>query len=145
MERFWDKVDRAGPDECWEWTGGITSGYGMFWLVDKNCRAHRVSWELTYGEIPEGLYVLHRCDNKPCVNPAHLFLGTHSDNMKDMYSKGLGDDKRGEACHASKLTENDVKVIRSSTDDMTHAEVAAVYGVDPSQISRVLNNKTWRV
>jgi hypothetical protein len=89
-ERFWSKVDRSG--ECWMWVASLAStGYGQFY--DKPRRrtpigAHRVAWELANGPIPAGLQVLHRCDNPPCVRPDHLFIGTVSDNMRDMYAKG---------------------------------------------------------
>lgn len=91
--RFWAKVDRSG--ECWEWIGKPTThGYGRLERAPQGQRrgapvyAHRASWELHYGPIPEGLNVLHHCDNPPCVRPTHLFLGTHLDNMADMFAKG---------------------------------------------------------
>ena len=92
MERFWNKIDRREPNECWPWIGGISRGYGhwSFWESGK-CRSttsHRKAWELANGPIPAGLFVLHRCDNPPCCNPAHLWLGTHADNMADKVAKG---------------------------------------------------------
>jgi len=87
-ERFWEKVDVRGPDECWPWTRKHNpKGYGQF-RKDKMVQAHRMAWELTNGPIPDGLDVLHTCDNPPCCNPHHLFLGTNDDNMRDMNSKG---------------------------------------------------------
>ncbi len=90
-ERFWPKVDRRGPDECWEWKAARQAeGYGKMFTTNR-CRperAHRVSWVLHHGPIPDGMFVLHRCDNPPCVNPAHLFLGTNLDNIEDMGRKG---------------------------------------------------------
>lgn len=90
-ERFWEKVDRRGPDDCWLWTASLSAGYGQIGLGGKdggNGHAHRVAWELSRGPIPVGLNVLHRCDVPACCNPRHLFLGTLRDNTVDMYAKG---------------------------------------------------------
>ena len=85
-ERFWAKVDRSG--ECWLWTGPqVGRGYGKTSFNGKTQRAHRVSWELTYGPIPAGVFVCHKCDNPLCVRPEHLFLGTPLDNVRDMCAK----------------------------------------------------------
>lgn len=89
-DRFWAKVQKAGPDDCWPWLASrMPKGYGKLGIASTTPKlAHRVSWELHYGPIPEGLFVCHRCDNPPCVNPAHLFLGTCTDNLRDMVAKG---------------------------------------------------------
>lgn len=87
-ERFWDKVDKC-DDGCWNWLGSLAGGgYGGIGVNGKMMYAHRISWEISFGKIPNGLWVLHRCDNKRCIRPDHLFLGTHQDNMDDMKSKG---------------------------------------------------------
>lgn len=88
-DRFFAKVQVSEPDRCWLWTGRRSPrGYGVFWLDGKNRRAHRVSYEMHIGAISDGVFVCHECDNPPCVNPAHLFLGTHLDNVRDMCVKG---------------------------------------------------------
>ena len=87
--RFWPKVDKAGPDDCWEWNASRqgTGAYGRIGVNGKVELAHRISYELMHGPIPDGLFVMHRCDNPPCVNPAHLSLGTRRDNMEDSMDK----------------------------------------------------------
>jgi hypothetical protein len=93
VERFWARV-RKGP-ECWEFAGPTRKGYGQLGVGSgRHISAHRISWELANGPIPDGMQVLHTCDNPPCVNPAHLFLGTHQDNMDDMVAKGRGANAR---------------------------------------------------
>lgn len=96
--RFWNRLDKSGGDDsCWNWTGArLPKGYGIVGISQgKHKYTHRVAWELTNGPIPEGLWVLHRCDNPPCCNPAHLFIGNNRDNVLDMIQKGRA--KRGPA------------------------------------------------
>lgn len=88
-KRFWAKVKRGTAEECWPWTGSkLKTGYGQLRENGKMIRAHRVSWELSRGPIPEGMNVCHHCDNPPCCNPDHLFIGTHLDNTRDKMHKG---------------------------------------------------------
>src|SRR6185312_412624 len=105
QERFWSKVDKNSPapkhnptlGNCWEWIAGRTiKGYGQLVVNHKTVKAHRLSWELSFKEIPKGLSVLHKCDNPSCVNPDHLFLGNHSDNMRDASIKGRLNAQPGE-------------------------------------------------
>lgn len=101
-ERFWSKVDRTKPDACWPWIGyRNVHGYGTFWFEDRHVIASRMAWELTHAPITNGLFVCHRCDNPPCCNPAHLFLGTMADNFHDAVAKGrvaLGGSPRRTHC-----------------------------------------------
>lgn len=88
-ERFWPKVDKRGPNECWPWLASNDQhGYGAFWTGEYLTKAHRFSYSLANGSIPDGIDILHRCDNPSCCNPDHLFAGTAKDNVDDMISKG---------------------------------------------------------
>jgi len=115
-ERFWPKVDVREPDECWPWTASRTPfGYGQISKGGKHAgmvHTHRVCWELVNGPIPEGLWVLHSCDNPPCCNPSHFFLGTHIDNMRDCAAKGRA--PRGSARPNAKLSEAIVAAIKAT-------------------------------
>jgi len=83
-KRFWSKVDIKGPDDCWNWKAALRGEYGSFYLTRIERYAHRAAWILTNGEIPKGMDVLHKCDNKKCVNPNHLYVGTQVDNWRDI-------------------------------------------------------------
>ena len=134
MKRFWDKV-KQGPG-CWEWMGctNYVRGYGVFKFLGKNCMAHRMAWNLHYGDIPEGMSVLHHCDNSKCVNPDHLFLGTQCDNLRDMEVKGRG--------YGSKLTESDALNIRIL--DIPRINLAKLYGVSRTTIRDIKTRHTWK-
>ena len=119
MKRFWDKVKKS--DRCWEWTAGrYVSGYGTFRHKNKSYYAHRMSYEFVIGPIPQGKHVLHKCDNPPCVNPDHLFIGTPLDNARDRAAKGrqvlnlknLRKALPGEGHYNAKLTWEKVRSIR---------------------------------
>jgi hypothetical protein len=138
IARFWAKVNVLGPDDCWEWQAYLNGGYGTFTIENINFNAHRVSWELAYGPIPEGLLCCHRCDNRACVNPKHLFLGTYQDNMDDMAFKGRNN---------RKLSEEQVLDIRrlySLKDHMTQRELGKLFKVTHVTILKVVNRIKWK-
>lgn len=160
-DRFWEKVKKT--DGCWEWTGyRIPFGHGRMGIGGRGnggILTHRLSWELHYGAIPDGLEVCHKCDNPPCVRPDHLFLGTHADNMHDMAVKGRsprGDQSgqhthpenrpRGEYNGTSKLTNEQVIEIRRcyAIGGISHSQLARTYHVNQSTICRLLTRKKWQ-
>lgn len=157
-ERFWQKVEKSPePDGCWEWTAARCSGgYGSFVRSHDRpaptvlIQAHRMAWELTYGPPPSDLDVLHKCDNRACVRPDHLFLGTHTDNMRDMVAKGRRNPKSkaksGEAHHFAKLTADDVRAIRAryALGGVTMRVIAAEYGVNTALIGRIILRQIWK-
>lgn len=144
-DRFWSKVDQRGPDECWEWTAyRKPSGYGQFTLTKGVfITASRVSLALTM-PLMAGVVACHRCDNPPCVNPAHLFTGTQRDNTEDCISKGRGNRARGEDTYSSRLTEADVLAIRAEPERFgMYRELGRRYGVDGNTIRAVRNGTRW--
>jgi hypothetical protein len=145
MKRFWSKVKKT-PD-CWFWLGCTAGGgYGWFWRNGGPEYAHRVAYELIFSAIPQGMDVLHHCDNKRCVNPAHLFLGKHIDNMRDMINKGRGVFLKGEEHGQAKLTWKEVNEIRASYPIIgSQRKLAKQFGVSQHQIFLIINNKNWRI
>ena len=145
VARFWAKVNVAGPDDCWEWTASKTmKGYGQFGVYGGSPKgAHRVAWEMEVGPIPEGLFVCHHCDNPGCVNPAHLFVGSPSDNMRDCVTKGRhrSPNNMGAANGRAKLTNAQVLAIRADT--RVQVAVAAEFGVCQQMVSRIRAEKSW--
>jgi hypothetical protein len=142
--RFEAKFTR-GPD-CWEWTGGRSSdGYGSFSIAGKHIGAHRFAWIYANGSIPDGAHVLHRCDNPPCVNPEHLFLGTHFDNMRDCGAKGRRSHIRGEKHGASRVTFREVTAIRYAyaLAGCQQVDLARAVGISQQLVSNIVNGKSW--
>lgn len=128
---------------CWIWLSGcVGDGYGVFWHNKKQNRAHRFSYELYKGEIPNGAVVCHKCDTPACVNPEHLFAGTHADNSRDMCLKGRTNPVKGQDNHMAKLSDSDVLSIRSDT--RPQSQIASSYNVNQSLVSLIKNRKRWR-
>lgn len=145
--RFWRFVDKA--EGCWEWSGPrFPTGYGF--LKDsstkRNRMAHRVSWEIHYGPIPKGLHCCHRCDNRSCVNPAHLFIGTAKDNMVDRDRKGRQAPHHGEFNGRAKLTEAvRLEIIREySSGGVSYDKLAKKHRVSKTGIANLLRGKSWK-
>lgn len=145
-DRFWPKVSRpVDPHACWRWKAYRNpAGYGQ---LNRGLRgeglalAHRLSWELHYGPVPDGLLVLHHCDNPPCVNPSHLFLGTYKDNAQDAAQKGRM--HPGALTGGAKLTADIVRIIRAHRG-VSQRTLAVLYGVDQSTISQIISRRRWQ-
>ncbi len=128
---------------CWLYEGVILRhGYGQITICGKRWSTHRYSYSIHKGEIPAGLCVLHKCDNKKCVKPAHLFLGTPLDNTRDMIKKGRSRFPKGEENGHAKLTDDDVRKIRN--DDRTYSVISKEYGVCKAVICEVRSRKLWK-
>ena len=152
---FWSMIDICGDDKCWEWAGYRINGrYGRFYYKGNAESSHRVAWIITHGEIPEGMFVCHHCDNPPCCNPKHLFIGTFSDNMQDMWNKNRhpnptgrpSDTMIGERNIKARLTSEDVLQIRE-----LHASGASIKyistkysSVKSSAIHKIIHRITWK-
>ena len=138
---------RKGPEnQCWIWQVSKNKGYGIFRYNHKLYYAHRFSFEYFIGEIPENFLICHRCDVPACVNPAHLFIGTHLDNATDKYNKGRDNHAKGEKHGNSKLTEQQIIEIRTLTKvtNILKKEIAAIYDITPSHLSRIKNGRMWQ-
>lgn len=144
IANFWAKVDQSyHPDGCWVWRGAKTSnGYGAFQMgVGNTVRSHRIAYVLSHGAFDDSLVVCHKCDNRECVRPEHLFIGTNADNSADMSRKGRTARFFGSKNGGSKLTETVAVAIYQ--DPRTNREIAADYGVTSSLISLIRHRKLW--
>ncbi len=147
--RFWSKVDMRGPDECWLWQASLnTNGYGRFKIASYvNVTASRMALICTKGEEPEGMNVLHRCDNPPCCNPHHLFFGTVADNNADKIAKGraYSGDQSGAANGAAKLTDEQFAlVVQRLKDGWNNKQIAADLPIHHSTVSLIRVGRMWR-
>jgi hypothetical protein len=155
VKRFWSNVDIASKDECWYWKGPYINnrGYGYTEIRQERVEAHRFYWELFYGKIPDGLCVLHKCDNRLCVNPYHLFLGTPKDNSEDAIRKGRT--CKGEKNGKSKLTKEQVLKIKHEYVPGSRCkkgrasikgngkELAKKYGISICHLRKIIYGKRW--
>jgi len=135
-ERFWSKVDRRDEKDCWEWASTIDAGgYGRFHHQRHGLKAHRVAYTLVNGRIPGGLIVCHACDNRRCVNPDHLFLGTPRENSVDASRKNR---------RTTKLTPDDIRTIRErKRNGETHRSIAAAFGIGHGVVGQIVRREIW--
>jgi hypothetical protein len=146
---FWARVTPSGSDECWEWQGRRDEdGYGRLSVRVPGApiSSHRASWAIHFGPIPPGLFVLHTCDNPPCCNPKHLWLGTNADNMRDSFAKGRKTSPKRTTLTADQVRE--IRLIARPGRDGAHGgnigSVAAQFGVGPQCIRYIVRRRTWR-
>jgi hypothetical protein len=157
-ERFMEKIT-IKENGCWEWIGATDNNYGQIWIDGKKEKAHRASYKLHYGEIPHNVLVCHKCDNKICVNPEHLFIGTQSDNMKDCSNKNRTAFKKypyilrrkktkttkGEQHHQAKLKEYQVIEIRNLFNSgIRLRDISAKYGINRKHIQDIVHFRSWK-
>jgi hypothetical protein len=151
-DRFREKFAVGTPDECWPWTGAISHGYGYMHGGSERPRfvkAHRLSWELANSRpVPSGRDVLHTCDNPPCVNPGHLYVGTNLENARDRAERKRGKEHRqqGEANDNAKLTEADVRAIIVELQRVprrSQQAIATQFGVAQQTVSRIMHRRSW--
>lgn len=155
IELFWSKVDKGGENDCWLWLKREEDGYGSFRpgssvRKTKRFKAHRFAWTITFGEISDGVLVCHKCDNPLCVNPAHLFLGSHLDNIRDCVNKGrrsplVGKYKRTIESRKRKIGMDDAIQIRRlyAEGKGSQESIGRQFGITQNQVSSIVNRKAW--
>jgi len=148
LERFYAKISKIPTERgCLEWMAGLRNGYGHFNIRKQFVYAHRFAWELVNGPIPDGMYACHACDNKKCCNPAHIFIGTPTENAHDRDSKGrtATNPNPGESNGNSRLTAEQVREIRSPKyADWYDGDIAAEFGVSRRIVCDILSRRSWR-
>lgn len=153
--RFWNKVNKNGsipkhrPElgHCWEWTASLSEwGYGNFRMKGKTLKSNRLAWQFTYGDIPDGLQALHKCDNPKCCNPEHLFLGTNKDNVDDKVNKGRARGLPGESNPSHKLTFEQVKYIREryAQGGISWAKLGKEIDISKRQVGKIIRGESWK-
>lgn len=144
--RFWSKVHKKSKTECWPWLAGKSHyGYGLFRLRQRGINAHRFAYILAHGEIPRGLIVCHHCDNPPCCNPSHLFVGTNKDNAQDCIAKGRKHSTAGELHGLHKLTDSEVKQMREEyKSGVNCTKLAKKYAVGRVAAAYAVFGRTWK-
>lgn len=146
MKKHMEKRTEKKDNGCWEWIGHILKGgYGQTHFCGKMMRAHRASWLIHNGEIPKEMIVCHSCDNKKCINPSHLFIGTHLDNNKDMMKKGRNKQLKEEHHNLAKLTDDKVKNIKQMIQDGEKIKnIAIIFGVTGKTIYTIRSHLNWK-
>lgn len=153
LQRFWNNINKLSDSGCWEWIGTLRNGYGRIYWIDRVATAHRISWIIHNGEIPTGKFVCHHCDNRKCMNPEHLFLGTFSDNMQDMWNKHRhpipkgrsSETMQGERNINAKLTRNEVLDIRTLVESgVSQHKIANWFDINFPAIWKIVHYKTWK-
>jgi hypothetical protein len=146
IKRFLSHVNINDLFDCWEWTGRKKeTGYGITYFKGKESKAHRVSYLLSYGTIDNNLFVLHKCNNPSCVNPAHLYLGTPQDNMNDMVKANRSCDNHGENNPNSKLTEKQViEIIELLKTNISQVKIAQIFSVSKYIVNEIKTGNTWK-
>jgi len=145
-DKFWRRVDIEANEICWNWLGAVDGGnYGIFRSsIFSEIKTHRISWYLTYGKIPQDMWVLHKCDNPICCNPQHLFLGNNQDNINDKVLKNRQSRLFGERNGRSKLTIRDIKEIRKlHINGYSYRDITSVFPISFTQTARIIRGESW--
>lgn len=154
VTRFESKIRKNGLNKCWIWTSASTGRYGIFWAgirrtpysTKRNELAHRFSFRLYKGKIPKGKQVLHHCDNGHCVNPKHLYVGTHQDNMDDKVKRNRTPDQYGEknpCCTTSIAQVRHLRKLAKQTPKLLHRQIGEIVGLNRRQVGRILEGSRW--